>query len=272
MLNKVAAIYNRFGEAASGSAFSSAAMTLAPLAFIFLGLDLDDGSMSLFRSTCAVFTLILTVLVGLFWDRYPRLGKYLALADALACVGAAGRYLFSDPFSALTVFVAVSILVNAVVHYQGHEKTQAKYSKQEGIESIGGAVGGFAGLFFITWFLCGLDNQLGLSLCACGGLICQLIFYKWSLKLKSRLPKTIVLVCFFSICLSFIAKGTWLTVTCLALTVFLDIFFVNSYGNLKLREDFGVDFFLNRPARLLLCFFAQLVPFYFICPFPHVAA
>ncbi len=258
MLNKVAAIYNRFGEATSGSAFSSAAITLAPLAFIFLGLDLDDGSMSLFRSTCAVLTLIFTVFIGLFWDRHPSLGKYLALADALACVGAAGRYLFSDPFSALTVFVAVSVLVNAVVHYQGDDKTQTKYSKQEGIESIGGAVGGFAGLFFITWFLCGLDNQLGLSLCACGGLICQLIFYKWSLKLKSRLPKTIVLICFFSICLSFIAQGTWLTVTCLALTIFLDVFFVNSYGNLKLREDFGVDFFLNRPARFLLLTFVLL--------------
>ena len=46
MLKKIAAIYNRFGEAASGSAFSSAAMALAPLAFIFLGLDLDDGVMT----------------------------------------------------------------------------------------------------------------------------------------------------------------------------------------------------------------------------------
>ncbi|MGM9999455.1 MAG: TrkH family potassium uptake protein [Candidatus Bruticola sp.] len=261
MIKTFADLYDRLREAASGwSAFSSAAIVLSPLAFIFLGLDLEEGgTISAFRGLCSGLALIFTVSIGLFWDKHPKLGKFLAVLDALACIGAAGKYIFSDPFSALTIFAAVSVLINAVIHYRGQTDEPFKRRHHHiDLEAVNGAAGGFAVLFFITWLLCGLNNQLGLSLCACGGLICQLIFYKWSRLTASRIPQIAVLFCFFLICFSFAVPGTWLTIISIFFSIFIDMFIASSYGELKLREDLGIDFFINRPARFLLLTFVLL--------------
>ncbi|MGM9992956.1 MAG: TrkH family potassium uptake protein [Candidatus Bruticola sp.] len=261
MIKRLADLYDRLREAASGwSAFSSAAIVLSPLAFIFFGLDLEEGgTIPAFRGLCSSLALIFTVSIGLFWDKHPKIGKFLAIGDTFACIGAAGKYIFNDPFSALTIFAAVSVLINAVIHYKGHTGGYAAPKHQAiDLEAVNGAVGGFVSLFFITWLLCGFSNRLGLSLCACGGLICQLIFYKWSRITASKIPQTAVLFCFFLICFSFSASGTWLTVISIFFSIFVDIFIASSYGDLKLREDLGIDFFINRPARFLLFTFVLL--------------
>ncbi len=247
------------------SAFSSSAIVLSPMSFIFLGLDLANGTLSFFRLLCGFCTLVFTLLIGVFWNKNVKFGKICALGDALACIGAAGPYLFNDPAASLTVITAVILLVNAVLHYDtvgeaGRNRFSGgrQYHDRE-LEHIAGAVWGFVGLFLVTWFVCGLDNDLGVSLCAFGGLFCQAVFYRWSiLEVRSMIPRICILACFIALCLSLIPSGTWLTIIAISFTIFVDLFYVNSYGNVTVREEFSVDFFLNRPARILIFTFVIL--------------
>lgn len=246
-----------FNPTCARSGFTGAAIVLSPLAFIFLGIDLHAcGEVALWRWGCALLVVLCTLCMGWAWRRSPAWGRFISLVDAGACIFTAGRDSLSDPFVALTVIMAVSLLLYAIFHYHPQEQSSDSPEERER-EALRGAVGGLVALFALNWLIEGFQSSLGSNLCATGAVLCQGLLYPWSLKFRSPLPRYAILACILLL-LGTMFQGEWLAIVATVLTIFIDLLLLNSYGQLELREDLGLEFFLKRPARMVLATFVIL--------------